>query len=142
LLVAPGVSPPALDDPVPLRDVDPLGEPFGPPVPLGAVPIVPDPVPIIAAPFGVIALFLSAAAGTPDVETPLVAPLAAPPELCATAKVLVSASAPASAIVETFMVITFRFLSKSNRGKCFRFRSSMRVTARGAVCPLLSENQP
>jgi hypothetical protein len=101
LLVAPGVSPPALDDPVPLRDVEPLGEPLGPPVPLRAVPVVPGPVPIIAAPFGVIALFLSAAAGAPDVETPL----AALPELCATAKVLINASAPASAIVETFMVV-------------------------------------
>jgi hypothetical protein len=104
LLVAPGVSPPALDDPVPLRDVDPLGEPLGPPVPLRAVPVIPGPVPIIAAPFGVIALFLSAAAGAADVETPL----AAPPELCATAK-LVSASAPASAIVETFTGVTSRF---------------------------------
>jgi hypothetical protein len=65
------------------------------------VPVVPSPVPIIAAPFGVIALFLSAAAGAPDVETPL----AALPELCATAKVLINASAPASAIAETFMVV-------------------------------------
>jgi hypothetical protein len=120
LLVAPGVSPPALDDPVPLKDVEPLGEPLAPPVPLRAMPDVPGPVPIIAAPFGVIALFLSFAAAAPDVErSPAV-----PPELWANAKVLVNASAPASAIVETFMVVTSRFLSKTNCGRRLRFRSS------------------
>jgi hypothetical protein len=97
LFVAPGVSPPALDEPVPLKDVEPLGEPLGSPV--GAMPVVPGPVPIIAAPFGVMALFLSLAVGAPELEPPV----AEPPELCASAKVLVNASAPASAIVESLM---------------------------------------
>jgi hypothetical protein len=70
--------------------------PFGDIV--AADPVVPPPVfPGLMVP----PLFVPLAAGAPEVEPPP----AAPPELCATANVLVSASAPASASVENFMVV-------------------------------------
>jgi hypothetical protein len=48
----------------------------------------------------------------------------ADPELCASAKVLVNASAPASAIVESFMVVSFQLERRINRpiGHMFRRR--------------------
>jgi hypothetical protein len=57
----------------------------------------------------------------PAAEFPEALPPAAVPP-CASAKVLVNASAPASAMVDSFMVVSSWFLSKSNRGQCLRFR--------------------
>ena len=68
--------------------------------------VLPMPIPVVPAPVvpGLIAppLFVPLAAGAPELEPPP----AEPPELCAIAKVLVSASAPANAIVDSFMAVS------------------------------------
>ena len=67
--------------------------------------LLPMPVPVVPSPavpgFNAPPLFVPPAAGAPEDEPPL----AAPPDVCASAKVLASASAPASAIVVSFIVL-------------------------------------
>jgi hypothetical protein len=93
--------------------VDPLGEPLGASVlPEGFMVLLgPVVVPRLAEP-------VVPPVGLPLVDGPLVVPPAAepppetppaepPPLVCANAKVLVSASAPANAIVVSFMAVSF-----------------------------------
>ena len=125
--------------------VDPLGEApaptvlpdgfivlFGPvevepaaPVPIPVVPVaLPVPVPLVD---GLVPVPLVAA--PPEAEP---AP-AEPPLLCASAIVLDSASAVASAIVETFMAafLSAMSLNKSRPGVMFRIKNSGCGQARG-----------
>jgi hypothetical protein len=105
-LLVPAVPlPPYSDDPVPLRDVGPPAVPLGLP-PFGSRPIpvvpdmlwVPEVVPVVV-PFMEPPVVLPLAAGPPAAELPP----AEPPELCASARVLVSASVVAIAVVLNFM---------------------------------------
>ena len=99
--------------------VDPLGEEPAPMVlPDGFVVVVepgaverdaPEPVVVPAAPIPVPVPLTDEPAPAPPAAPPEAepAPPAPPPPLCASAKVLVSARAVASAIVEIFMVASF-----------------------------------
>jgi hypothetical protein len=93
--------------------VDPLGEPLGASVlPEGfmvllgpvAIPLVAEPVvpPVRAPPVDVVPMEPPLVEGLPPPETP---PADPPPLVCAIANVLVSASAPANAIVVSFMTV-------------------------------------
>ena len=97
--------------------VDPLGEALGARVfpegfilvfPFGAVPVVDDPVPVPTVP------------PVPLMEEPVLpaAPVVEPPAdvplLCAKASVLDNARAPASAIVVSFMTVSFGFNDLTN----------------------------
>jgi hypothetical protein len=95
--------------------VDPLGDAFGPMVlPDGFLavsgPVAPLPlVPVVV--LGVLFIVEPALEFPPPAPAPAPppAPPLAPPPACASAKVLVNASAPASASVEIFMVVSLSF---------------------------------
>jgi hypothetical protein len=98
--------------------VDPLGDPFGESeLPEGfltllepvAIPLVAEPVvpPVRAPPVDapvLVPMEPPLVEGLPPPETP---PAEPPPLVCAIASVLVSASAPANAIVVSFMIMSF-----------------------------------
>jgi hypothetical protein len=107
-LLVPAVPlPPYSDEPVPLREVGPPAVPLGLP-PFGSrpppIPVVPDmlwppEVRPVVLPFMEPPVVVPLAAGPPAAELPP----AEPPELCASAKVLVSVRAVAMAMVLNFM---------------------------------------
>jgi hypothetical protein len=86
-------------------NVDPLGEPFG-------ASVFPDGFTVLLAPVARPVVVLEPgefAVGTPVVAEPVAVPAVElpAPELCASANVLESASAPATAIVASFMFMSF-----------------------------------
>jgi hypothetical protein len=105
-------------------NVDPLGEPLGASVlPDGFVllgPIRPEftePVDVPAVPPVVFPLNDEPVVVPPVTEPPAEPPPAVPPLLCASANVLVSASAPANAIVVIRMVFFPYWWARINQGR-------------------------
>jgi hypothetical protein len=122
-------------------NVDPLGEPLGISVfpeaflgPLGAIePVAPDPVVFIDEP---VVVPLVPLVGTPvPVVGPLI-PVAGTPVVCASANVLESAKAVASAIVVSFMSCpSCRF---DNRQPDWQFNRSLNSSLSAAEAPACS----